>query len=201
MEKVDIKETGLYKFVVVLSSMIGFAGVFGFFVFVEDAEAWIALAFLVGAVVAILLLLGYFIIAKYFYQAAVDKGYSDTYYLNLAFFFPFAGYALVNALPDRGNYTHTDAVRPQSIKSVLPPNPAPVPSTKAQATKTEQITSSIVKDTLPKTPEVQKTPEAPKESCPHCGEDIEFMGFSNDDIENGTALCPFCNKAISHRRS
>ena len=66
MEKVDIKETGLYKFVVVLSSMIGFAGVFGFFVFVEDAEAWIALAFLVGAVVAILLLLGYFIIAKYF---------------------------------------------------------------------------------------------------------------------------------------
>ena len=105
MKKVDITKTGLFKFVGSLSILEALAGIIGFIAFVADGDVWIALSFIGGAVVAILLLLSYFLIAKYFYQAAVDKGYSDTYYLNLAFFFPFAGYALVNALPDRGNYS------------------------------------------------------------------------------------------------
>ena len=103
MKKVDITKTGLFKFVCILGILEGLAGFIGFIAFVADGDGLIGLTFLGGAVVAILLLFSYFVITKYFYQAAVDKGYYDTYYLNLAFFFPFAGYALVNALPDRGN--------------------------------------------------------------------------------------------------
>ncbi|MBQ4556776.1 MAG: hypothetical protein IJA60_03910 [Clostridia bacterium] len=39
-------------------------------------------------------------------------------------------------------------------------------------------------------------PEVTKLPCPHCREDIGFMEFSEEDIKNGTAVCPFCNALI-----
>lgn len=96
----DAKNTWVYKFVVILAWLEGIAGIIGFFALIDEIE--LALIFPASAVVAILMLFGYFSIAAHYYQAAIDKGYTDVYYLALAFFFPFAGYGLVNALPDRG---------------------------------------------------------------------------------------------------
>ncbi|MBQ6789225.1 MAG: hypothetical protein IJO81_03455 [Clostridia bacterium] len=107
MQQIDIKSTFLYKFVVILAWLEGIAGVIGFFVLIDEIE--IGVIFPISAVFAILSLFAYFSIATHYYQAAVDKGYTSTYYLNLAFFFPFAGYGLVNALPDRGNISVQDS--------------------------------------------------------------------------------------------
>lgn len=42
-------------------------------------------------------------VAKQFYQIAAEKGFPEKKYLWLSFFLPFVGYALVIALPDRGD--------------------------------------------------------------------------------------------------
>ena len=105
MKKVDIKQTVLYGFVIVMAVLEILAGLIGFIVCVADGSEDIGFIFIASAVVAILWLFFNLSIAAHFYQAAFDKGYSDTFYLNLAFFFPFGGYLLVIALPDRGNVT------------------------------------------------------------------------------------------------
>lgn len=103
MKKIDYKNTTLFGIVVLIAFIEAFAGIIGFLTFASDDETEIALIFIGSAIVAIIALIGYFSIAFHFYMAAVDKGYESEYYLNLAFFFPFAGYSLVVALPDRKN--------------------------------------------------------------------------------------------------
>lgn len=105
MKKVDIKQTGLYVFVAIMTTLEILAGLIGFFVCMTNEMVEIGLIFVGSALVAILWLYFNLSIAAHFYQAAFDKGYSDEFYLNLAFFFPFGGYLLVIALPDRGNVT------------------------------------------------------------------------------------------------
>jgi len=51
--------------------------------------------------VALFILLDYYL-AGWFYFIAVDKGYSSTAYLKIAFIFTMIGYLLIIAMPDRG---------------------------------------------------------------------------------------------------
>ena len=147
---------------------------------------------IVFACIVALIILVYldYVISSFFAQAAEEKGYNEKKYFWISFWFGIVGYLLVIALPDK--HARPGVVRPHPMDSVPTSQSASKTVTissspKAQAAKTEQITSPITKEVEPITP---------KEPCPHCGEDIEFMGFSSDDIKNGDALCPFCNKAI-----
>lgn len=55
--------------------------------------------------VCVLLLVLYWYIAKWFYEAAKAKGYTDKKYFWICFWLTFFGYLLVIALPDRGGNT------------------------------------------------------------------------------------------------
>ncbi len=102
MKKFTSKKPGLFIYVCILSILVALAGIICFCVFVED-NIVNALIILAAALAKILLLQLHFVISIYFYRAATEKGYDDTFYLNLAFFLPPVGYALIIALPDRGN--------------------------------------------------------------------------------------------------
>lgn len=60
------------------------------------------LVFLYLLIAAAFIVLDYFI-AKWFFEAAEEKGYHDKKYFWICFWLGAAGWILVCALPDRGN--------------------------------------------------------------------------------------------------
>ena len=68
---------------------------------IANDQMEIALPSLIIAVVLSIITWANYIIAHYFYNVAVNKGYSEILYLKLAFFVPLAGYLLVIALPNK----------------------------------------------------------------------------------------------------
>ena len=95
---------GLSNFIFFMYIILIAAGVITFLILMfEDTDLFvIALSCLFGGILTALMLYLEFLIAAYFYGAAVDKGYPDPFYLKLAFWIPVIGYLLVIALPNRG---------------------------------------------------------------------------------------------------
>ena len=60
------------------------------------------LVFLYLLIAAAFIVLDYFI-AKWFFEAAEEKGYHDKKYFWICFWLGWVGWVLVCALPDRGN--------------------------------------------------------------------------------------------------
>ena len=84
-----------YVILVVLGSFIAFCALIA-----EVPE--IAWSVLLGAGVLLIASYVQYIVAGYFYFAAVDKGYKGLAYFALPWLLTFIGYLLVIALPDRG---------------------------------------------------------------------------------------------------
>lgn len=61
-------------------------------------SGWISFLLLLIGVIAVVI---DYLIAREFYDAAVDKGYTQKKYLWISFFFGIIGYLLVIALPNR----------------------------------------------------------------------------------------------------
>ena len=91
---------GLAKFVLFLVCILLGGGLISGIV-CAMYEPLIGLCVFVGALFTALVLWVTYLIAAYFYSAAFDKGYTEAFYLKLAFWIPIAGYLLVIALPQR----------------------------------------------------------------------------------------------------
>ena len=93
---------GLYYGVAIVIWILIIGGLITLMVCAGNDEIEWGLCVLGGAVLLALALQFHLILAGYFYFAAVDKGYSDLFYLRLAFGTLPVGAMLVIALPDRG---------------------------------------------------------------------------------------------------
>ena len=73
---------------------------------------------IIVTIVAIIILIINYMIAKEFYNIAIFKGYTDKKYLWFSFFFSIAGYLLVIALPDCGTDKKNKPTTKEDIKKM-----------------------------------------------------------------------------------